>query len=160
MNMQLIKDLNCIIEQKLKLKLFKEIYDITVLQKEDIETNRAENIGTLVSDKQKVIDTIDELDKVFLQGYQLLKDELKLDRPDRIDTGKYPELKSLKLCVEEIMELAGRIMELENSNLEKLNSIFSEVKNELKQINVGKRSLKAYEKPVVQNDGIYIDWKK
>lgn len=158
MNMQLIKDLNYITEQK--LKLFKEILNITILQKEDIENNKAENIGDLIDRKQQVIDAIDKLDKSFLQGYQQLKDELKLDRPDRIDTNKYPELKTLKHCVEDIMELAGKIMELENSNREKLNAIFNEVKNELKQINVGKRSLKAYEKPVVQNDGIYIDRKK
>lgn len=156
--MQLIKDLNYILEQK--SKLFKEILDITILQREDIENNRAANIGTLVDRKQQVIDTIDKLDQSFLQGYQKLKDELKLDRPDKIDTDKHPELKTLKQYVEGIMELAGRIMELENGNHEKLNEIFNEVKNELKQINVGKRSLKAYEKPIMQNDGIYIDRKK
>lgn len=158
MDMQLIKDLNYITEQK--LKLFKEILDITILQKEDIENNNAENISALIQKKQQVIDAIDKLDKSFLQGYQQLKDELKLDRPDRIDINKYPELKTLKHCVEEIMELAGRIMGLENSNREKLNDIFNAVKNELKQINVGKRSLKAYDKPAVQNDGIFIDRKK
>lgn len=158
MNMQLIKDLNYIMEQK--LKLFKAMLDITILQKEDIENNRAENIGALVDKKQMVIDEIDKLDKSFLEGYQQLKIELKLDRPDRIDTDKYPELKTLKLFVEDIMEQAGRIMELENSNREKLNAIFNEVKSELRQINAGKRSIKAYEKPAIQNDGIYIDRKK
>lgn len=158
MDMQLIKDLNYITEQK--LKLFKEILNITILQREDIENNKAENIGTLVDRKQKVIDAIDKLDQSFLQRYQKLKDELHLDRPDRIDTSKYPELKTLKHYVEEIMELAGKVMELESSNREKLNEIFDEVKKELKQINVGKRSLKAYEKPIEQNDGIYIDRKK
>jgi adenylyl- and sulfurtransferase ThiI len=62
--------------------------------------------------------------------------------------------------VNKAMELAGKVMELESSNREKLNEIFDEVKKELKQINVGKRSLKAYEKPIEQNDGIYIDRKK
>ncbi|MGB7605779.1 MAG: flagellar export chaperone FlgN [Lutisporaceae bacterium] len=158
MDMQLIKELNNITEQK--LKFFREILDITVLQKEDIKNNKAENIETLVQKKQQVIDTIDKLDKSFLTGYRQLKDELKIGKPDKIDTDKYPELKTLKHCVEEIIDLAGAIMELENSNREKLNKIFDEVKNELKQINTGKRSLKAYEIPFTQKDGIYIDKKK
>lgn len=156
--MQLIKELNNITEQK--LKLFKELLNITVLQKEDIENNKADNIEELVSKKQQLIDTIDKLDKSFIEGYHQLKVELKLDKPDKIDTDKYPELKTLKHCVKEIIDLAGTIMELENSNREKLNKIFDEVKNELKQINIGKRSIKAYEIPYVQKDGIYIDKKK
>ncbi len=156
--MQLINDLNKIVEQK--LKLFKEIQNITVLQKNDIENNKAENIEQLIERKQQVIDAIDKLDKGFLEGYSQLKDKLKLDKPDKIDTDKYPELKTLKSCVKEIIELAGGIMELEKVNREKLNSIYDEVKKELKQIKVGQRSLKAYEIPFMQNDGIYIDKKK
>lgn len=158
MNMQLISKLNQITEQK--LKLFKEIYNVTVLQKEDIENNKADNIEALVQKKQQIIDTIDELDKAFLGGYSQLKDELKLDRPDKIDTNRYPELKTLKSYIDDIMKLASSIMELENSNREKLNNIFNEVKKELRQINTGKRSIKAYETPMVQSDGIYIDRKK
>ncbi|MDF2520404.1 MAG: hypothetical protein K0R84_1032 [Clostridia bacterium] len=158
MNMQLISRLNQITEQK--LKLFKEIYNVTVLQKEDIENNKAGNIEALVQKKQQIIDTIDELDKAFLDSYSQLKDELKLDRPDRIDVNRYPELKTLKSYIDDIMKLARSIMELENSNREKLNDIFNEVKKELRQINTGKRSIKAYETPMVQSDGIYIDRKK
>jgi hypothetical protein len=156
--MQLISRLNQITEQK--LKLFKEIYNVTVLQKEDIENNKAGNIEALVQKKQQIIDTIDELDKAFLDSYSQLKDELKLDRPDRIDVNRYPELKTLKSYIDDIMKLARSIMELENSNREKLNDIFNEVKKELRQINTGKRSIKAYETPMVQSDGIYIDRKK
>lgn len=158
MNMQLISKLNQITEQK--LKLFKEIYNVTVLQKEDIENNNAGNIEALVQKKQQIIDAIDELDKTFLEGYSQLKDELKLDRPDKIDTNRYPELKTLKSYINDIMKLARSIMELENSNRDKLNDIFNEVKKELRQINTGKRSIKAYETPMVQSDGIYIDRKK
>jgi hypothetical protein len=36
----------------------------------------------------------------------------------------------------------------------------NEMKREIKQINTGKRSIKAYEKANINNDGIYIDRKK
>lgn len=158
MDMQLINDLNIIAEQK--LKLFQELLNITILQKEDIESNEADNIEELIARKQQVIDSVDKLDKSFLEGYYQLKRKLNLEKPENINTAKYPELKTLKYCVEEIIKLSGRIMELENINREGLNGILDKVKNELKQINAGKRSIKAYEVPFTQQDGIYIDKKK
>lgn len=158
MNNQLINQLNQIVEHK--LEFFTEIYSITMEQKKDIEDNDADNIAALVQQKQDIIDRVNKLDEDFLSGYKKLKEELHLDSLDFNDTKKYPEMESIKTHIEKIMGMAHKIMELENSNREKLNAIFQEVKNELRQINTGKRSLKAYEPQPVYNDGIYIDKKK
>lgn len=158
MNNKLLDNLNEIIENK--LELFKELYDITLLQQQDIENNDADNIQALVEEKQQVINEIDELDKSFLEGYKTLKESLNLESLHKVDTEKYPELKNLKNSVEKIVKLAPDIMELENSNRERLNEIYERVKGELKQINSGKRSLKAYEAAPVHNDGVFIDKKK
>lgn len=158
MDNQLINNLNQIIEQK--LDLFSELYDITVMQQQDIDNNEADNIETLVQQKQLIIDKIDQLDQNFLKGYETLKTSLNLDKLEKTDTSKYPELRNLKESVERIMELAPEIMKLENNNREKLNAIFDKVKNELKQVKAGKKSIKAYEAAPVYNDGIYIDKKK
>lgn len=158
MKSQLINDLNRIIEKK--LELFNKLYDITLEQKKDIENNEADNIEILVQQKQQVIDKIDKLDADFLAGYNKLKEELQIDNLDFTDTAKYPEMKNIKAHIEKIMGMAHKIMELENSNRERLESIFQDVKNELRQIKAGKRSLKAYEPTPVYNDGIFIDKKK
>jgi len=158
MNNLLIDDLNHTIEQK--LELFSEIYNITVLQQKDIEDNQADNIEALVQQKQLIIDKIDKLDESFLEGYKQLKLELQLDSLEKADINKYPELKSIRSSVDKIMGLAQKIMELENSNREKLDAIFQAIKCELRKVNTGKRSIRAYEAVPVYNDGIYIDKKK
>ena len=143
-----------------KRKLFDNIMEITLEQKKDIEENEANNIEELVRQKQSAIDSIDEIDKIFSERLNLLKRQLKVNTLEEVDFTKYPMLKNLKLKVEEIMSLAQKIMQIEESNKEKLASIMNELKKEMKQLSVGKRSIKAYEQPIINNDGIYIDKKK
>ena len=158
MENQLIDDLNRIIEEK--LRLFNEIYHITLEQQKDIEDHEADNIEGLVQQKQLVIDKIDKLDEDFLAGYNKLKEELHIESIDLINTDKLPEMKNIKNHIKNIMGITHKIMELENSNKEKLDKIFQDVKNELRKIKTGKRSVKAYESTPRFNDGIYIDKKK
>lgn len=158
MRNQLINDLNQIIEKK--LELFHEMYKITVSQQKDIEENEADNIEVLVQQKQQVIDKIDKLDESFVEGFNKLKKEFQLDSVDLIDTNKYPEMINIKNHIKSIMGIAHKIMELENSNRIKLENIFQSVKEELKQLNKGKRSLRAYEPKPIYNDGVFIDKKK
>lgn len=143
-----------------KKQLFDNIMEITLKQKKDIEENEANNIGELVKYKQSIIDSIDGTDKLFSERFNLLKKELKVSTLEEIDFAKYPALKNLKLKVEEIMSLAQKIMQIEESNKEKLTSMINGLKKEMRQVNIGKKSIKAYEKPIISNDGIYIDKKK
>jgi len=143
-----------------KKQLFDNIMDITLEQKKDIDENAANNIEKLVNQKQSVIESIDEIDKSFSEKFNLLKKQLKINTLEEIDFSKYPEMKNLKRKVVEITAMAQDIMIIEESNKKKLVSIISGLKNEIKQINQGKKSIKAYEKPNINNDGIYIDKKK
>jgi hypothetical protein len=90
----------------------------------------------------------------------MLKKQLRVNSLEEVDVIKYPILKILKLKVAEIMAAAQKIMNIEESNKEKLNTIMNELRKEMKQINVGKKSIKAYESPMLSNDGLYIDKKK
>ncbi len=143
-----------------KRKLFDSIMEITLEQKKVLEENKADKMESLVGRKQSVIDSIDEIDRSFSQGLNTLKKHLNVQALEEVDFTKYPELKNLKLKVEEIMSMAQEIMLIERSNKEKLESIMNEMKKEIKQIKAGKKSIKAYEKPIISNDGIYIDKKK
>jgi hypothetical protein len=58
------------------------------------------------------------------------------------------------------MSFAKEIMTIEESNRDKLNILLNELKKEMKHISLGKKSIRAYEKPAAYNDGIYIDKKK
>ena len=145
---------------KKKQLLFDRIMEITLEQKKVLEENEADKIESLVGRKQSVIDSIDEIDMSFSQGLKTLKKHLSVQALEEVDFTKYPELKDLKLKVEEIMSMAQEIMLIERSNKEKLVSIMNEMKKEIKQIKAGKKSIKAYERPITNNDGIYVDKKK
>ncbi len=157
MSKELITDLEHIIEKK--LELFQELNRITLNQSDDIQNNQGDNLEALVQEKQIIIDRIDRLDESFLRGYKILRDELQLDTLNKEDGVRHPELGNIKSTIQKIMELAQSIMELEKSNNAQLEEIFNNVKKELKQLNTGKRSLKAYEAAPVYNDGVYIDKK-
>lgn len=143
-----------------KRTLFNNIMEITLAQKKDIEEDAADKIEGLISKKQSVINSIDEIDKSFSEKFELLKKQLMVNSLDEVDFSKYPELKNLKLKVEGIMSMAQDIMLIEESNKEKLKAIMNGLKKEINHINIGKKSVKAYEKPTIYNDGIYIDKKK
>lgn len=143
-----------------KKVFFEQILDITNRQKIDIESNEAENLPELVDEKQQVIDKIDQIDNAFSVQLDLLKKTLNVDSLEKIDTVKYPELKTLKQKVEAIMEMARNVMTLEKENSIKAEEIFEKIKGELKNLKRGKVSLHAYDKPNVYTDGIYLDRKK
>ncbi|HOS68814.1 MAG TPA: flagellar export chaperone FlgN [Bacillota bacterium] len=143
-----------------KKKLFDSIMEITLEQKKELDNNETDKMQSLVGRKQSVIDSIDEIDRSFSQGINTLKKHLNVQALEEVDFTKYPELKGLKLKVEEIMSKAQEIMLIEMSNKEKLMSIMNGMKKEINQIKAGKKSIKAYEKPIINNDGIYIDKKK
>jgi hypothetical protein len=154
----IITDLLSLIDSK--KQLFDNIMEITLEQKKDIEGNAANNIEELVKRKQTVIDNTDKIDRSFSEVFNLLKKQLKVNSLEEVDFTKYPILKILKNKVEEIMSQAENIMKIEESNKEKLALMMSELKKEMKQLSVGKKSVKAYETPTFSNDGIYIDKKK
>ncbi|MGI6585235.1 MAG: hypothetical protein GX301_07275 [Gracilibacteraceae bacterium] len=143
-----------------KRELFDSIMKITLDQKKDLEENKGDKMEDLVGQKQTVINSVDEIDRSFSEGLNLLKKHLNVQTLEEVDFTKYPELRNLKLKVEEIMSMAQDIILIEKSNREKLVSVMNEMKREIKQINTGKRSIKAYEKANINNDGIYIDRKK
>jgi len=154
----IIAELLSLIDQK--SRLFDTIMEITLEQKRDIEESSADNIEMYVKKKQEVIDSIDGIDRTFSEKFDLLKKALNIDSLENADFAKYPALKELKLKVEGIMALAGNIVVIEEANKEKLNFIMNGLMKEMKQLKVGKRSIKAYESPAINNDGIYIDRKK
>ncbi len=153
-----IKVLNGLLDSK--IMLFKGIYTITAEQKKDIESNEAQNIEELIAKKQIFIDKVDAIDKAFAEKSEVLKKQLGIESFADADTVRYPYFKDTRLKVQEVLSLAQQIMKLEEENKSNLLIIYNGLKKEIKQVNAGKKSLKAYDAPAISNDGIFIDRKK
>jgi len=154
----LIKDLIDLLDRK--RKLFDGIMEVTREQEKDIEQNEANGIEELIKQKQAFIDDVDKIDRIFTDKLNTVKKIMKIDLLEKADSEKYPDLKTLKAKVGEIMDMAEKIMAIEGSNRKKLEIMMDELRKGMKQLNVGKKSIKAYEGPAVYNDGIYFDKKK
>jgi len=154
----LVMKLQSLLEEK-KASM-ESIYSLTMDQKEDIEKNQGENLNTFIDKKQKEIDKIHLIDDNFQDMVMQLKKELEIEALDDIDIEIYSEFKSVKELTKQILDLAKIIMELEEQNKIKVQEILDNIKNEIKTIKLGQKSVKAYEKPNINAGGIYIDSKK
>ena len=56
-----------------KRELFDSIMKITLDQKKDLEENKGDKMEDLVGQKQAVINNVDEIDRSFSEGLNLLK---------------------------------------------------------------------------------------
>lgn len=154
----IISKLQILLDQK-KTSM-ESIHKLTLAQKDDIDKNQGENLSSFIDEKQKEIERIEDLDEAFAETYQLLKSSLNIHALDSMDIDSYPQLKIVKKITGEILDLAGNIMELEEENKARVSDLIGSIKRELKTVRLGQKSLKAYEKPNVNVEGVYIDRKK
>ncbi len=156
-NKEIMQMLKLIEEKKAALEA---IYDLTLEQKKDIDESEGIKLDELIDKKQVKIDEIVEIDKFFQATFEKLKRDLKITALDELDLKLYPELKTLQNQVKEISESGSKIMELETENRTKLEALIKEIKKDIKNVSVGRKSINAYEKQNINTDGVYIDKKK
>ncbi len=143
-----------------KKEALKIIYNLTLKQKNDIDTNEGANLEKYIDDKQIEIDKIDNIDKGFSMIFEDLKKRLNIESMEELDTGNYSDFKIIKEQIKGLMEIAHKTMALERENKDALEILIDNVKNDIKQVSLGKKSISAYEKQSTNTDGIYIDKKK
>ncbi|NLM42662.1 MAG: flagellar protein FlgN [Clostridiales bacterium] len=143
-----------------KMIAMESIQALTLKQKEDIEENLGDNINSFIDKKQVEIDKINTIDEKFEDIVKKIKVELGIESLEQIDADRFPQLKVIRKKTEEIIDLANSIMKLEEYNKNKIIEIIDQIKNDLKTVKLGQKSVKAYEKPNIHVGGIYIDRKK
>ena len=143
-----------------KMIAMESIQALTLKQKEYIEENLGDNINSFIDKKQVEIDKINTIDEKFEDIVKKIKVELGIESLEQIDADRFPQLKVIRKKTEEIIDLANSIMKLEEYNKNKIIEIIDQIKNDLKTVKLGQKSVKAYEKPNIHVGGIYIDRKK
>jgi len=154
----LVMKLQSLLEEK--KAAMESIHSLTLEQKEDIEKNQGENLNSFIDKKQTEIEKIQTIDESFQDAVILLKKELDIEALDDIDTKIYSEFKNIKELTKQILDLAQKIMEIEEQNKIKVQDILNSIKKDIKAIKLGQKSVKAYEKSNLNTGGIYIDSKK
>jgi hypothetical protein len=144
-----------------KLDKLKQIEQFTKRQKAAIDSHDLAVLAPIVEEKQKVIDYIDWCDDAFQDELQKLKERFgvkTLKDIGEIDDGK--EGKTLVGIIAKIVETIESIQLLEKDNHEKLVMAMEQVKEKLKRVRQGQKSVALYDGGVSSASGSFIDKKK
>ena len=135
---------------------------LQITEKQTIAIDNAEDniLENLINEKQKLIDCIDILDKVFLEKMDMIKKHYGVNSLEDINVS-VPELKLIKNEVFEIKEKLSEIFLKEKENSIKIKKEYDDIKNKLKEISGSKRAVSAYGGKNTQNSGgVFYDNKK
>jgi len=133
---------------------------ITNEQTEAIESEQDKKLGQLIDQKQILINSIDVLDKVFLEKMEIIKKYYNVSSLEDIKENT-DELKLMQNGVLEINEIIKKIFSKEKENSVKLNKEFDDIKDKLKEISGSKKAASAYGRHDAQNSGgVFFDNKK
>jgi len=141
-----------------KNRLLNDIIQVTKRQMEEIREERYLDLDKSLTEKDNIIRKIDEVDKLFLENFYILKKENSIDDINQLSVEEYPDLKELKEEVKSIMSNLMALSLLDDKNTEFVKSKLKEAKEDLKKVRLGKKALKGYN--YKESQGILIDKKK
>ncbi|HHV47307.1 MAG TPA: hypothetical protein GXX53_10505 [Tissierellia bacterium] len=141
-----------------KNKLLNDFISITKRQMEEIEGERYLDLDRSLTEKDKIIKKIDEIDKLFLENFYKFKQENSIEDINELSIEEYPKLKELKEEVKSIMSNLLAISLLDEKNTESVRSKLKEAREDLKRVRLGRKAMKVYN--YKESQGILIDKKK
>ena len=144
-----------------KLDKLKQIEDVTVQQKAAIDSRDFAALNSLVEEKQKIIDYIDWCDSAFQDELEKVKKRLGVKSIKDIGQAEdQDEKKALVDIIAMIIEAIEKVQALERENHKKLLESMDQVKEKLKRIRNGQKSIAVYDSGMGMASGSFIDKKK
>lgn len=135
-----------------------EILDFTNVQEKAIKEDNTEELSKILVQKDRLMKSVDDLDKEFVSLYERVKAEENVDNFRDIDVTKYESLKGLKDVVEEINRILDKLTQLDKRNMENMKDSLNKTKSDLKQVKEVQRAYKGYS--YEESGSILIDKKK
>ena len=149
-----------------KSSALKRLHEVTRLQTVDISSSSLNSLLDHIKEKQDLMNSIDESDKMFYDGFVELKLLVGVNSVEDINIEGYPEVNELKKSVQEIMLQLADIDKLDRQNLNEVNVEIVKLKNDMKQVQTQSRVIKNYGGASKETSygkdyqGFYIDSKK
>ncbi len=142
------------------------LHEVTRLQTVDLSSSSLNSLLDHIREKQDIMNNIDQIDKIFYDGFVELKLLLRVKSVEDINIEDYPEVNELKNSVQDIISQLADIDKLDKQNLNEVNGEILKLKNDMKQVQTQSRVIKNYggasKEASYGNDyqGFYIDSKK
>lgn len=129
-------------------------------QNEAIKNNNLDNIIKLIQDKQLLIEQVNKLDDEFIKLFNRIKQESDINDLAELNISKYPNLKRLKLIIEDIVKIGNKINIVENENNKILKQNITNFKRSFSALKKNSKKILAYYGHSNYNKARYIDKKK
>lgn len=152
------KILNLTSLAKEKNKLLNKVILLTKKQRREIEEENYEDLSEILSEKDRIIKKIDELDASFLDIFYKLKNENSIDDINELNVDDYPQLKELKKETKKIMSNLLTLSMLDEKNNEAIKIKLKKAEKDLRKIRLGKRAYRGYNYKMAES--LLIDKKK
>lgn len=144
-----------------KITALGEILELSFQQQEAIDAENDDALNALIEKKQLEIDAIQAVDAQFEVYFNRLKSLLGVESLDAVSSERLPEFLKVKQGVASVMELLQQIQWQEAINHQKMQDVFSHLKENMKQVKATKVANKAYLGPKTQETASYfIDSRK
>ena len=144
-----------------KLDKLKQIEEVTVQQKAAIDSQDFAALNSLVEEKQKVIDYIDWCDNAFQEELERVKKRLGVKSIKDIGEAEGgEEKKALVDIIGMIIETIEKIQALERENHKKLLESMEQIKEKLRKVRNGQKSVALYDSGMGLASGSFLDKKK
>lgn len=127
-----------------KLALLKQIKEITIKMTSTVQSIEIEELEVMIREKQKVIDTIDEIDKTISSNYDIsdtMNDELSDIR-------------------KEILFVIEDIITIDNELKAATKEAHAGIVNNIKRLGKTKKAFKTYAGKPAQVRGLFLEKKK
>lgn len=141
-----------------KNRLLKSMLTFTERQKEEIVKDAYDNLGISLSEKDKIIEEIDKLDRAFLKIFTDIKAKHSIENIDQLVAEQYPNLKELKQAVEEVSSTLLAISLLDKENTKAMKEKLEKAKMEISRLKSGRKAYKGYN--YKYSESMLIDEKK
>jgi len=142
-----------------KQELMKEILEITKRQREFIKLGKIETVSKQIELKERIINEVNKLDLEFYQIYNELK-KSGIEGLDKLDVNKYPQLKELRVIVENILSITNETKVIDDENILRLQNEKKDLSIKLKGLKQGKRASNAYGAQKNMTESVFLDKKK
>ncbi len=144
-----------------KLDSLKEILKLTEKQSTVITEDNAEELHSIIDQKQKRMDIIDELDQAFEVYFARLKSVLGVKSLEEIRATQLNGSSELKQVVTAIYDVTKQIQSLEESNNKKVKESMDKLSSEIRQVKRGKMVNNGYNIAAkLPQQSYYFDKKK
>lgn len=144
-----------------KKQLLGEMLELTKAQSKAIDEGSLDEIQMLIDEKQKRIIEIDKLDADFSVYFESLKISFNIKKLNELNLSAHPQAKQLKQVTSEVVELIGKIGDIEKVNSSKSKKLLEELGLQIKKVNQGKKINNAYNNPTsADTASFFMDQKK